>query len=518
MIATVKAWAKRRWPRLSLRTYLFASFFLVAALPGVGAVALRVYENALVRQTEAELVAQGAALAAGAAALWPVSPPRAAPAVPPMRERATGEPKMDLSATPILPERPAPGPAAAPSADALLAMGRLSQVFDATRAATAAEILLLDRNGRVVASGAALGTLPEVAAALRGTPATVLRRAAGAPGGSVAWLSRAAGLRVHHARPIVVADRVVGALLLSRPARSLFLGLADDAGKIALGIAAILGVLIVLSGLLSRGIARPIEELRRAARGVAVGRGAVPPVPPTAAIEIQDLYRDFAAMGEAIEARSRYLRDFAHAISHEFKTPLAGIRGAIELLQDHADTMSAEERRRFLANADADAGRLTMLVSRLLELARADMTVADGGAADAAAVARTLADALGREGATIAVHAAAALRPAAIDAATLERVLAVLIDNALHAGARRIDLSVAAVGDAVEVTVSDDGAGIPSADRARIFEPFFTSRRSAGGSGLGLPIARSLLAAWGGDLRLIDAAGGTILRLRLPAR
>src|SRR3546814_13727325 len=55
-------------------------------------------------------------------------------------------------------------------------------------------------------------------------------------------------------------------------------------------------------------------------------------------------------MAAAIERRSRYLRDFAHAMSHEFKTPLSGIRGAIELLEDHDATMSAEERRRFLAN------------------------------------------------------------------------------------------------------------------------------------------------------------------------
>src|SRR3546814_14593934 len=85
---------------------------------------------------------------------------------------------------------------------------------------------------------------------------------------------------------------------------------------------------------------------------VAAGRGRVPEPPPTAAIEIQGLYRDFAVMAAAIERRSRYLRDFAHAMSHEFKTPLSGIRGAIELLEDHDDTMSAEERRRFRANAE----------------------------------------------------------------------------------------------------------------------------------------------------------------------
>src|SRR3546814_1626269 len=76
---------------------------------------------------------------------------------------------------------------------------------------------------------------------------------------------------------------------------------------------------------------------------VAAGRGRVPEPPPTAAIEIQGLYRDFAVMAAAIERRSRYLRDFAHAMSHEFKTPLSGIRGAIELLEDHDATMRSEE-------------------------------------------------------------------------------------------------------------------------------------------------------------------------------
>lgn len=67
MILALKNWIKARWPRLRLRTILFATLFVVAALPGLAAMFLRVYENTLVRQTEAELVAQGAALAAVAA-------------------------------------------------------------------------------------------------------------------------------------------------------------------------------------------------------------------------------------------------------------------------------------------------------------------------------------------------------------------------------------------------------------------------------------------------------------------
>ena len=63
MIGALKDWAKRHWPPLRLRTILFLTLLFVAALPGIGAVFLRVYENTLVQQTEAELIAQGAALA-----------------------------------------------------------------------------------------------------------------------------------------------------------------------------------------------------------------------------------------------------------------------------------------------------------------------------------------------------------------------------------------------------------------------------------------------------------------------
>src|SRR4029453_9226272 len=82
-------------------------------------------------------------------------------------------------------------------------------------------------------------------------------------------------------------------------------------------------------------------------------------------------------MAKRIEQGSRYLQDFAAAVSHEFKTPIAGIRGALELLEEHGDSMSAEERQRFTANAAADADRLQRLVQRLLDLARADLTQID---------------------------------------------------------------------------------------------------------------------------------------------
>ena len=149
------------------------------------------------------------------------------------------------------------------------------------------------------------------------------------------FLSRASAIRVHHVRPILVGGEVVGFVMLSRSPRGLFLGIYQDRGKIALGAGLILLILLVLAGLLSRGIVRPIEALGAATENVARGAVAIPEPPATAAVEIRALYDNFASMAERIERRSRYLRDFAAAVSHEFKTPIAGISGALELLQDH---------------------------------------------------------------------------------------------------------------------------------------------------------------------------------------
>ncbi|MDF7776310.1 HAMP domain-containing sensor histidine kinase [Sphingomonas sp. AOB5] len=515
VITALKDRIKRHWPPLKLRTILFATLFFVAALPGIGAVFLRVYENTLVRQTESELIAQGSALAATARAMWP----GATLADPDPNLFYPELPRIDLNSTPVLPERPAPsGPARPLDPAAAQAFAKLHPVMGVTRQTTLASILLLDRTGRITSDGMSYADLPEVRAALAGRPDTVLRRNGDyRPVYALEWLSRAAAIRVHHARPVIVDGKVVGVLLFSRSARTLFKGLYDDRGKIAFGILAIFAMLVLLSGLLSRGIARPIEALSAATRQMAAGRGSAPQVSPTAAIEIQGLYRDFGVMASAIDRRSRYLRDFAHAVSHEFKTPLAGIRGAIELLEDHDETMSEADRRRFLANAGADAARLSALVTRLLELARADMTPHDLDAVTLLApVIARVADAMRGEDFGVELDLADTLPAVSVPEGTLETILTTMIGNSRQAGASLVRVS-ATGGDRVALTIGDDGAGISEADRIRIFEPFFTTRRAEGGTGLGLSIVASLLEAAGGAIRLEAADGpGTCFTLDLP--
>src|SRR5205085_5859349 len=107
LIAAIKAFLKRHWPRLRLRTILLMTFVFVAALPFFGAVFLRVYENTLVRQTEAELIAQSMVLASNYKSFWVPDGRVPPPVAPPVAER----PAIDLSSQEVLGPQPAAVPA-----------------------------------------------------------------------------------------------------------------------------------------------------------------------------------------------------------------------------------------------------------------------------------------------------------------------------------------------------------------------------------------------------------------------
>lgn len=500
MIRRAKAVIKRIWPPLRLRTILLAALILAAFMPGFAAMFLRVYENALAQQTEVQLETASAALQE---AWLPGSASEA---------DLTG-PSINLSTADVLPPLIHIGSHRRADAETVAGARRLQPLVNRLSRATGAKITLLDPKGVPLPFGTSLADRPEVVMAQRGQPQVILRQSDDPYGADP--ISRAANVDLVHVRPVMSAGQPMGFILIEKAPRDVFAGMWADRWSIFIGATAIFLLLLFLAGLLSRGIGRPIEALSAATRDVAQGAVHIPPASPLAAIEIQSLYESFGTMAERIEQRSRYLRDFATAISHEFKTPLAGIRGALELLDEHGDSMSSADRARFLSNAEADAGRLTRLVERLLDLARADMVdPVSGQAANVGPVLQRLAQRAATAGFQVT---AAGDGEAEIAEDALETIVETLLENSRQAGSTSAHISISSQDDSVVAVVSDDGPGVPSEDGQRIFEPFFTGRREAGGTGLGLPIARSLLSTFGGTIRLISNSGaGATFELRIP--
>ena len=222
-------------------------------------------------------------------------------------------------------------------------------------------------------------------------------------------------------------------------------------------------------------------------------------------------------------------QEFVANVSHELRTPLSLIKSAAETLLDGGKA-DPEVTTRFLSIIDKHASRLTLLIDDLLLLARLDsgrielqlQPVALQGAAqeaidDAALIARA-------RRVTLENRVPEAVTAEA-DPARLRQVLANLIDNAIKYGAEGGRVVVGGrglEGARVEITVRDDGPGIPAEAKARIFERFYRAdkarSREQGGTGLGLAIVKNVVQAHGGDVRVESAVGkGSEFFITLPA-
>ena len=528
--------ARRRW-RPRIWTVLLAVNLALLLLPLAGIWFLRLYESALIRQTESELLAQGAVLAASFRVDWldgandadhATLPVRRFPAPPqegPWRPlQATLDLAEDSVADEVSPARATDRSAAARAATVGRSMERV--IRDAQRQ-TLAAIRLLDHAGIVVASttgdgGQAFVGLGEVDRALAGEAVAQLRRRTLGPdqpaGGGV---SRAATLRVHVALPVEIEDRIAGVVLLSRTPRTIDQALAGKWPHLLAMAAALAAVALGLALFVALTIVRPIRQIVVQARDAAAGtRDAPMPLSRRYTREVAELSESLATMTRTLERRAGYIRDFTAEVGHEFKTPLASMKGTLELLRDDLDAMSTGDRQRFLGNLGEDVERLERLTKRLLDLARADAARPEHDAAcDPLEVSETLAARYRDLGLRIQIAAPARTIRAAIDVESLAAAMGNLLDNVLqHAGrATTVYIAWRAAEGRVVGTIEDDGPGISAGNRAKVFDRFFTTRRDAGGTGLGLPIVRGRLAAYGGDIRLVDGEHGASFEIVLRA-
>ena len=531
-----------KWrPRLA--TVLVLITLLIGLLPLGGIAVLRIYESALIRQTESELIAQGVLIAASYRALFerlgasrgnkpglpadygnPItSPPR--PADPENRWRPRFA-TLDLATDPVLPAPDDAPPTATTAHAAAAAAGRdLGGILRETQKITLAGIRVTDPGGVIVATtGEELGRSvvhhEEVQRALTGEYVSIMRwRGSNQPTSPpLDSISRGTRIRVFVAVPIVRDNRVIGSVLLARTPWNIWQALYGKRRELTRGGVLLLVVIVGIALLASLTIARPVRALRDQARRAARGeRNAVVPLAHPGTREIAELSETVADMAQTLETRASYIRDFAAQVSHEFKTPLTAMQGAVEVLREHGAGMSETERTRFLDILERDVRRLSQLVRRLLELARADVMPQGGESADVMAALHAAVARYRDLGLPVELQAGGRPVQAAIGVETLEAILSTLLDNVrTHAGpATPVRVAVTAPEHRVEIDVVDEGAGISSANRARVFEPFFTTAREQGGTGLGLSIARALARAHGGEVELLASGRGAHFRLCL---
>jgi len=285
---------------------------------------------------------------------------------------------------------------------------------------------------------------------------------------------------------------------------------------LGLGVAALVAFLI----------ARPIGQLDRAIRQLGAAEFA-------AGIRVQGP-ADLQYLGERLEWLRRRLAEleeqktrFMRHVSHELKTPLTALREGASLLEDGAAGALSPQQREIVAILQANGAQLQRLIESLLDYQRA---MASGARlvrrqVDVAEVVREVA---GAHKLTAAAHAVALEIDAPESWALADREkLHIVLDNLLSnavkfspAGAT-VRIAVARAGRTVVIDVIDQGPGIASGEREKVFDWFFHGGRAPGArvqsSGLGLAIALELVRAHDGTLELLESEGGAHFRVKLPA-
>src|SRR6059036_199199 len=309
-------------------------------------------------------------------------------------------------------------------------------------------------------------------------------------------------------------------------------GIVDAERRVLWGIIALaLAAGLLASWLISRSLARPLNELRHAM--AVVGAGDLDHViVPRSRDEIGDLARAFARMTEQLrQSRARLVQSeklasigqMAAAVAHGLRNPLASLRAAAQLAQHRVEAPAAREQLNAIVE---QVDRLDLRIAHLLAFSRPASfhplretvpALLDGALSGFTALLR-------ERHVDLALSVPAGLPDIRVDPMRLEQALTELVSNALDAMPEggRLAIAVrpergetATDGGGITIEIADSGCGIPAELLATVCEPFVTTRPE--GTGLGLAIAKRYVEEAGGRLEIASAVGrGTAVRVWLP--
>jgi two-component system, OmpR family, sensor kinase len=324
------------------------------------------------------------------------------------------------------------------------------------------------------------------------------------------------------ASPVDIDGTRFGAVVVAKPSADLEERWPVLLGRMAIAFLVGLAVAGGLIWYLSRRLTKPVLALSRAADEVAAGNYETQLPEARSQDEIGHLTERFGEMTQRLGEAQRRERNFLMVVSHELRTPLTAIRGHVEALLEGV-AQDEETRDASLRVVGAETERLTRLVGDVLDLARmeAHQFTLERDEVELRRLLEQAYESFGEEARRRGIEYECSLQADPVLVTDGDRVLQIvsnLLDNAFAwtPDGGRIDLGLSAANGTVAVSVADSGPGIGPEERERIFRPFWS--RAGEGTGLGLPIARQLAHALGGELTLESVLGkGSRFELRLPS-
>jgi len=266
-------------------------------------------------------------------------------------------------------------------------------------------------------------------------------------------------------------------------------------------------ILFGVATLFMRNQVRPIRRLALAAESFGKGRD-VPDFKPEGATEVRLAAGAFLQMRERIRRTIAQRTEMLAGVSHDLRTPLTRMRLQLAML---GDTAAA-------ASLSSDVTEMQRMIEDYLAFARGEGTELPQPT-DLNDLLHEVVEQLSHDGTPVDLHSEGELR-LDLRPASLRRSLTNLVANAQRHGSQ-VAIRAGRRGKTVEITIDDDGPGIPPDKREEVFKPFYRLDQSrnpdTGGTGLGLTIARDVVRSHGGDILLEDAPGGGLrARVRLP--
>ncbi len=329
------------------------------------------------------------------------------------------------------------------------------------------------------------------------------------------------GSTMYVAAPIHGAGDIVGAVSVGKTTRNAERFVESALPRFFTAALGTVGLAMLLSLVLYWWVTRPLYRLEQYAEDLQAGARVAPP--KLGNNEVGRVGDAMARLRQALDGKA-YVEDYVQTLTHELKSPTAAIAGAAELL---SEDIPDEDRARFLNNIRTEAARLNRLVERMLALA----SIENRDALETTQqlnLRELLAEAL--DSVAPRLHQKdLQLRHVGEGAAQvhgerflLHRALVNLLDNAIDFSPEHgeITIQLRSDGGELELTICDQGPGVPDYAVGRVFERFYSLPRADGrkGTGLGLSFVQQIAALHGGSIVLMNRAeGGACARLSLPS-